>query len=125
MSRVRSGALSATGAVLGSACAVAGVVALGLSSPEAMHGARVLFVGGAVGLAAGLLIRFGWSPARVVGATLGGAAGGFFALTCVEWTGGFTQTWALHGGGYGLMFGVPVAAFIGGLGGFLREPPPA
>jgi hypothetical protein len=57
--------------------------------------------------------------ARVLGGGIGGVVAGYFTVASGEVFPPGTMQWAVSGGAYGALFGLPVAALVGGLIGLI------
>src|SRR3954469_9019354 len=113
-------ARGAQGAILATSGALVVFVVIGLISWTAIAGYHAVAISGALGAAAGALLRGpGSRSARVLGGGMGGGLAGLAALSMGEMFPPATMQLALGGTGYGALLGLPVAALVGGFVGLL------
>jgi hypothetical protein len=113
-------ARSAYGAMIATLVALAVFVAIGTISWAAVRGYQGVGICVALGAVAGATLRGpGSRLARVLGGGIGGVLAGFAALSMGEMIAPGTAQWALAGAAYGALFGLPLAALVGGLIGLL------
>ena len=111
---------SMLGAIIATSVALVVYVVIGLIAWAAIRGYEGIGLCAAMGLAAGVVLRGpGSRPARVLGGGMGAAIAGYAALSTGEMFPPATMQWALAGTAYGALFGLPVAALVGGLVGLL------
>jgi hypothetical protein len=119
-SAVWSATRSAIGAMLATAFALGYIVLAGMLFWSAIRGFLGVAICGALGAAMGACLRRpGSRLARVVGGGVGGTVAGLFAIAAAEMFPPATIKWACAGGASGALFGLPVAAIVGGLVGLL------
>jgi hypothetical protein len=95
-------------------------VVIGALSWAAVRGLHGIGLCGALGAAAGAALSGpGSRLARFLGGGIGGAVAGYFTLASGEVFPPGSMQWALSGGAYGALFGLPVAALVGGLIGLI------
>jgi hypothetical protein len=100
--------------------ALAVVVVIGAISWAVVRGYPGVVICGVLGAAAGAVLKGpGARLARVLGGGIGGAMAGDFAVAAAEVFPPETAQWALAGAAYGALFGMPLAALVGGLIGLL------
>jgi hypothetical protein len=113
-------ARSAYGAMIATLIALAVFVVIGIISWATVRGYQGVGICGALSAVTGAALRGpGSRLARVLGGGFGGVLAGFAALSMGEMIAPGTRQWALAGGSYGVLFGLPVAAIVGGLIGLL------
>ena len=115
-------ARSALGAMIATAIGLAAYVVIGVLSWAAVRGLHGIGICGALGAAAGAALSGpGSRLARVLGGGIGGVVAGLFTLASGEVFPPASMQWALSGGAYGALFGLPAAALVGGLIGLIRR----
>jgi hypothetical protein len=114
----------ALGTMIATAIGLAAYVVIGVLSWAAVRGLHGIGLCGALGAAAGAARSGpGSRLARVLGGGIGGAFAGYFTVASGEVFPPGSKQWALSGGGYGALFGLPVAALVGGLIGLIGAVP--
>ncbi len=117
-------ARSALGTMIATVIGLAAYVVIGLLSWAAVRGLHGIGLCGALGAATGAALSGpGSRPARVLGGGTGGVVAGYLTLASGEVLPPGTMRWALGGGAYGALFGLPVAALVGGLIGLIGAVP--
>ena len=115
-------ARSALGTMIATAIGLAAYVVIGVLSLAAARGLQGICICSALGAAAGAALRGpGSRLARVLGGGIGGVVAGYFTVASGEVFPPGTMQWALSGGAYGALFGLPAAALVGGLIGLIRR----
>jgi hypothetical protein len=95
-------------------------VVIGAISWNVVMGYQGVGICDVLGAVVGATLRGrGSRMARVLGGGLGGAVAGYFAVAAGEVLPPGTAQWALAGAAYGALFGLPLAALVGGLVGLL------
>src|SRR5262245_10421585 len=113
-------ARSALGTMIATALRLAAYVVIGVLSLAAARGLQGIGICGALGAAAGAALSGpGSRLARILGGGIGGVVAGYFTVASGEVFPPGTIQWALSGGAYGALFGLPVAALVGGLIGLI------
>jgi hypothetical protein len=116
-------ARSALGTMVATTIGLAAYVVIGVVSWSAVRGFQGIGLCGVLGAAAGAALSGpGSRVARVLGGGIGGVVAGYFALASGEVYPPGTMRWALSGGAFGALFGLPVAAIVGGLIGMIGAP---
>jgi hypothetical protein len=117
-------ARSALGATITTSIALVTFIVIGTSPWAAVRGYQGVGICAALGAVAGAALKGpGARLARVLGGGLGGAVAGYFAVAAGEVFPPGTAQWVLGGGAYGALFGLPLAALVGGLIGLLGAVP--
>jgi hypothetical protein len=107
-------ARSALGAVLATSIGLITVLIAGVLWWSTIRGFPGVEIAAAVaGLAGAVLRAPGYRFARVLGGLVGGTVAGYFAVAAAEIAAPGSVSWALTGGGYAALFGLP-AAFLAG-----------
>ena len=113
-------ARSAIGAVLAALAGLAAVLIVGSQAWSAVRGLNGVAIAAIVGALMGVALRgLGDWPARALGGALGGLVAGYFAVAAAEATPPGSAQWVVNGGLSGAGFGLPVAAVVAAISGFL------
>jgi hypothetical protein len=106
--------------MLATAFALGCLVVAGMLFWSAVRGFPGVTICGVLGAAMGACLkRPGSRLARTLGGGIGGAVAGLFAIATAETFPPATIQWACAGGALGALFGLPVAALVGGFFGVL------
>jgi len=113
-------ARSALGTMIATAIGLAAYVVIGVLSLAAARGLQGICICSALGAAAGAALSGpGSRLARVLGGGIGAVVAGYYTLASGEVLPPGSMRWALSGGAYGALFGLPLAALVGGLIGLI------
>jgi hypothetical protein len=110
----------AIGAVLAALAGLAAVLVVGSQAWIAVRGLNGVAIAAIAGaLMGGVLRGLGDWPTRALGGAVGGAFCGFFAVAAAEGSQPGSAEWLVNGGLIGAGFGLPVAAVVATISGFL------